>query len=247
MTAVNSSIPNMPRLEIEKVEPVYSWGCSLFSRARPASSRISVLIRPRPLACASRTTGVIRPSGTATAMPMCTWWKRRMELPCHHALHSGCRVSATAAALMIMSLSDAFAPCAASSSLILTRACSARVMSTSTVRKKWGTGPSDSVRRRATVLRICDSGRSSNSTSGADGTATGGAAAAAFAAASMSLFITRPPGPDPCTAAMSRPRSPASRRATGDAFTRPVAVVEAAAAVATGAVPAAPADRPAPA
>ena len=41
MIAVNSWIPNMPRLDTEKVAPVYSSGFSFFSRARPASSRTS--------------------------------------------------------------------------------------------------------------------------------------------------------------------------------------------------------------
>ena len=36
MIAVNWSIPNMPRLETENVEPVYSSGLSFRSRARLA-------------------------------------------------------------------------------------------------------------------------------------------------------------------------------------------------------------------
>ena len=39
MIAVNWSMPNMPRFEIENVEPVYSSGLSFRSRARLASSR----------------------------------------------------------------------------------------------------------------------------------------------------------------------------------------------------------------
>ena len=125
---------------------------------------------------------------------------------------------------MMRSFTDAFAPLASSSALTRTRAASARVMSMSTVRKKCGTGPSDPVRRRATVLRIWVSGMSTKSSPGA-GAATGtvGAAAAAWAAISMSRLTTRPPGPDPRTPAMSNPRSPARRFATGEAFTRPVA------------------------
>ena len=39
MIAVNWSMPIMPRFETENVEPVYSSGLSLRSRARAASSR----------------------------------------------------------------------------------------------------------------------------------------------------------------------------------------------------------------
>src|ERR1051326_3165780 len=44
MTAVNSSIPNIPRLLIENVAPVYSSGFNLRERARSASSRTSAAI-----------------------------------------------------------------------------------------------------------------------------------------------------------------------------------------------------------
>ena len=49
MTAANSRMPNMPRLEIEKVPPWYSSGISLPSLARPARSLISVEIVANPL------------------------------------------------------------------------------------------------------------------------------------------------------------------------------------------------------
>ena len=41
MMAVNSSIPNIPRLLVVKVDPSNSAGCSLRSLARPASSLVS--------------------------------------------------------------------------------------------------------------------------------------------------------------------------------------------------------------
>ena len=53
--------PYMPRLETEKLPPWYSSGFSLPSRARPASSFISLAICARPLLSASKIIGVIRP------------------------------------------------------------------------------------------------------------------------------------------------------------------------------------------
>ncbi len=44
MTAVNSSIPYIPRFETVKVAPWYSSGASFFSRARAISSRLSSAI-----------------------------------------------------------------------------------------------------------------------------------------------------------------------------------------------------------
>src|SRR3546814_9429694 len=49
MTAAKSLMPNMPRLETEKVPPWYSSGFSLPSRARPARSFISLAMVARPL------------------------------------------------------------------------------------------------------------------------------------------------------------------------------------------------------
>ncbi len=72
ITAVNSSISNMPRFETENVAPVYSSGFSRRSRARWASERASVPIAESGFRSALRITGVIRPSSTATAMPRWT-------------------------------------------------------------------------------------------------------------------------------------------------------------------------------
>jgi hypothetical protein len=56
---------------------------------------------------------------------------------------------------------------------------------------------------------------------GAAGAAgTGRGAATAAEAATTSSFVTRPPGPVPATEARSIPRSSASRRTDGAAFTR---------------------------
>ena len=55
---------------------------------------------------ASRMTGVIRPSSSATATPMCTREYCLTWSPANDALISGCRFSADAHALMITSLSE---------------------------------------------------------------------------------------------------------------------------------------------
>ena len=66
-------MPNMPRLEIEKVPPWNSSGFSLRARARAARSYISVAIWARPLVSAARMIGVIRPPSMATATAMSAW------------------------------------------------------------------------------------------------------------------------------------------------------------------------------
>ena len=71
MTAVNSSMSNIPRLETVKVAPVYSSGWSLRAWARSASTFDSAAISSSPLRSAWRITGVMSPSSTATAIP--TW------------------------------------------------------------------------------------------------------------------------------------------------------------------------------
>ena len=72
MIAENSSMPIMPRLEIENVAPVYSFGCRRRLRARSASALASAAMSASDFVSASRMTGVIRPSSIATATPMCT-------------------------------------------------------------------------------------------------------------------------------------------------------------------------------
>jgi hypothetical protein len=70
------------------------------------------------------------------------------------------------------------------------------------------------------MARTWLSGRSSNSTPAAAGTAAGCAAPPAEAA-STSRRTTRPPGPLPCTSRRSTPDWAAILRASGEAFTRP--------------------------
>src|SRR2546430_2536823 len=88
------------------------------------------------------------------------------------------------------------------------RASAARSMSTSVVRKKWGTGPREVAKRFAIVLRIWVSGTSSygapvretGTGDGGGGTGATGAeadtvAAGRAAAVPRSRRTTRPPGP----------------------------------------------------
>ncbi len=56
---------------------------------------------------------------------------------------------------------------------------------------------------------------------GRSAAAAAGRCAPPCAACSMSRFTIRPPGPLPCSPEISTPASVASRRASGDAFTRP--------------------------
>jgi hypothetical protein len=65
--AANSSMPNMPRLEIVNVPPWYSSGLSLPSRAREARDLVSAEIEARPFEPTSLMMGVISPFGVATA------------------------------------------------------------------------------------------------------------------------------------------------------------------------------------
>ena len=98
------------------------------------------------------------------------------------------------------------------------RASIVRLMSTSTVRKKCGTGPIDSTRRLAIVFRIWVSGTSSKPASGRGGSGT--AVILRSAASTTSRFTIRPPGPEPAIASSRRPFSSASRRARGEALIR---------------------------
>ena len=72
MIAVNSSMPNIPRLEIVKVEPSQSDGCNFLDLARCAKSFTSAEICESDFPSAKRTTGTNKPSSTATATPIFT-------------------------------------------------------------------------------------------------------------------------------------------------------------------------------
>src|SRR2546427_1378573 len=225
----------MPRFEPLSVEPVSSSGLRRRLRAFPARSRASAPISRNDFMSAFRITGVMRPSSMATAMPTCTSFQYRMWSSWNQALQARCCTSARATALMMISLNEIFPPSSPSCLLSASRASAARSMPTSVVRKKCGIGPIEAAKRFAIVLRIWVSGTSSYGTPvrGARSAVRGTACAATVAAGapSTSRFITRPPGPDPCTSLRSTPASLAIRRASGDAFTR---VASAGATAATG-------------
>jgi hypothetical protein len=71
MMAEKSATSNMPRFEMENVAPDSSGARSFRFRARSARSRDSTAICARGFAWQSRKTGVMSPSSSATAMPMC--------------------------------------------------------------------------------------------------------------------------------------------------------------------------------
>src|SRR6266699_3577115 len=141
----------------------------------------------------------------------------------NQALQARCFTSASALALMTMSLNDTLLPPWSPSCLFrASRASAARSMSTSLVRKKWGMGPSDVAERFAIVLRIWVRGTSAYGAPAPAGTgdAGRGTGVGVAAVACKSRITTRPPGPDPVTACRSTPRSFAMRFARGEAFTR---------------------------
>src|SRR5438309_326208 len=118
----------------------------------------------------------------------------------NQALQARWRLSASAVALMMMSLKETLLPPWSPSCLFrASRASPARSMSTSLVRKKWGMGPSDVASRFAIVLRICVSGTSWYAPSGRSGSGTRetgnvGGEAATVAAPWRSRLTTLPLG-----------------------------------------------------
>ena len=95
-------------------------------------------------------------------------------------------------------------------------------MSAQTV--SWKTGACQaSVRRRAIVLRV-DVSSSSSTSPGAAGDRAVRRPAGRRRQRSTSSATIRPSGPEPLICAMSRPFSRASRRASGEALTRPSAL-----------------------
>ena len=143
-----------------------------------------------------------------------------------------------AAAFTTMSLNDG---AGSVTSLSRWRSSTALVMSTSSESAKSGAVAFDSAIRRDTVCwrreSSCTSAsplaplsRAGSARPFSLGAASSSASGSAFsfagapsplAAASTSAFTIRPPGPLPSSWASSTPSSPAMRRATGDAFTRP--------------------------
>src|SRR2546428_551792 len=153
----------------------------------------------------------------------------------NQALQARCFVRASAVALTMMSLKETL-PRSPSCGLRASRASAARSMSTSLVRKKWGTGPRDVTRRLAIVLRIwvrgtssyappdlaatgeTGEGRGSLRCTAADAATERTSPCSPLPAASRSRLTTLPPGPDPVTRFRSTPASLAMRFAKGDAF-----------------------------
>ena len=131
MMAENSVTSNMPRLEIEKVAPLISGARSLRARARSARSRASTAIWASDLAWPSRSTGVMSPSSSATAMPMWARWNTRIDSPWNEALTPGCWSSASAQARMTKSLTEIFG--CPSSAFSSSRSAHARSIATSDV------------------------------------------------------------------------------------------------------------------
>ena len=72
ITASNSSIPNIPRLETVKVPPESSGGVTEPSRTLAATARVSAAICRRPFLSASKIVGTTSASSAATATPTLT-------------------------------------------------------------------------------------------------------------------------------------------------------------------------------
>src|SRR5690606_11846155 len=106
MIEVNSSIPNIPKLETVNVEPSQSAGCNFLALALPAKSFTSAEICDKDLPSAKRTTGTNKPSSTAIATPIFVCSLKRILSPCHEELTAGCCFKAIAAALITISLKD---------------------------------------------------------------------------------------------------------------------------------------------
>ena len=69
-------MPNIPRLEIVNVPPIYSLGFNLFSLALPANDLTLLDISARPFWSALKIMGVIKPVGvlTATHISACVYY-----------------------------------------------------------------------------------------------------------------------------------------------------------------------------
>src|SRR5438105_11319825 len=106
ITAANSRMPYMPRLEIEKVPPWNSSSFSLPARARSARSLASCAICASPFWSADLTIGVIKPSSSATATAMSTRSHSRIASSLHDALAAGTWRKANAAARITKSLTE---------------------------------------------------------------------------------------------------------------------------------------------
>ena len=116
------SIPNIPRFDTENVAPESSCWRSFRARVRSTRSRVSAAIWKRDFRSQSRSTGVMRPSSTATAIPMWAARCRRIASPAKLAFTPGCFWSVTAQARTTTSVNVTFgAPGSAWSSARLAR------------------------------------------------------------------------------------------------------------------------------
>src|SRR5690606_14004785 len=103
---VNSSIPNIPKLETVKVEPSISLGCNFLLRAFVAKSLTAVPICDKVIKSVWLTTGTTNPSSTATATPTFTWWLIIVAASVQVEFTCGCFFNAIAHAFTTISLND---------------------------------------------------------------------------------------------------------------------------------------------
>lgn len=104
-------LPNMPKLDTDMVPPWNSCGCSLFSRALPASSFTFFEISSTPFRSAPKIMGVMSPFSVETATDTSTSSYSLMNVSIHAELASGTLRLATPTALMMKSLTETRAPC----------------------------------------------------------------------------------------------------------------------------------------
>src|SRR3954469_25988462 len=194
-TAVKLSTAYMPRFEIVKVPPSRSSARSFASRARPTRSARAPAISVSESRSAPRITGTTRPWGAETARPALALGWRRMASSVNSEFPSRWRMSACAQIFVRTSVTVMRTSGSRSRSLA-TRAFT-RVMSAEAWSWKTGTCHA-SVRRRAIVLRMFESGIRSTSPVGAGAGATdGGAVGPPASARSTSSATIRPSGPVP--------------------------------------------------
>ena len=201
------------------VAPVYSSGWSFRSRARLASSRASWLICDSPFESASKITGVISPSGIATAMPTCTRWCCRILSPIQCALTSGCRVECDGDGLQddVVDADLELLADRGHRGAHVGDACEVE-LGREVERRDRTDGLGQAPRDRLADLRE----RSVSEIRGRDRrrrrcVRRPAAAVPPAIASSTSRLMMRPPGPEPRTMPMSSPRSLAMRRASGEA------------------------------
>src|SRR5690606_9425432 len=110
MIGRNFGMPIMPRLETQKVPPVNSAGWSFLSLAFLPRDLASLLISKTDFSWALKTTGVIRPSGRATAKETLAAGWYLISVVDQEALTSGTLRRASALALRMKSLTESFTP-----------------------------------------------------------------------------------------------------------------------------------------